>query len=230
MSCFHVGAPASAVAQTRAVRTDLVPLSPRAARRLARKDSERAQNLELRDARVREKRGGFEALSEPEKLAVAIELENLARDYEAAYHQRTKQLHRRMVGVSRPNRRTGRHRRSRRSSRRVSRVASSRRAQVDSGGSSDGDGPGDEPPGVAGSSLLQAYGLAPVRPRRPRDQSSTARLEERAACGCSPAEDSCGRGSYSDAARVVLRLGSAASEAPLWGAGPRSGRRGAGWP
>jgi len=193
MSCFHVDASASAFAQMRAVRTDLVPLSPRAARRLARKDSERAQNLELRDARVREKRRGFEALSEPEKLAVAIELGNLARDYKAAYYRRAKQLHRRMVGVSRPHRRTGQHRRTRRSSRRVSRVASSRRAQVDSGGSSDGDGPGDEPPGVAKSSLPQAYGRVPV-------------------------------------AWVVLRSGSAASEAALWGAGPRSGRRGAAWP
>jgi hypothetical protein len=131
-----------------------------------------------------------------------------------------------MVGVLQPNRRPGRHRRSRRSSRRVSQAASSRRAQVDSGGSSGDDGPGDEPPGAVASSLLQAYGLAPVRPGRPRDQSSTARLEERAACGRARTEGDCGRGPYSEAARVVLPFGSAASEASLWGAGPRSGRRG----
>ncbi len=71
-------------------------------------------------------------------------------------------------------------RRDRRAQRRQpARRVAARRVQLDAGGS-DAPGGADGDGGPDSGSLFRAYGLAPVRPGRPRGQTSTARSGERA--------------------------------------------------
>ena len=148
----------------------------------------------------------------------ADEFEALARDWRREYRfQAGARGHfQRPLSVSarRPSCARGRRfRRARRSQR-------SRRSQSDSGGS-DGDGPGGDPPG----SLVEAYGVAPLRARA-AEGSNLDRTLRRASPPQRKRGRACGRGPYPEVARAALRLRSAASEAHHWGAGPRSGRRG----
>lgn len=179
----------------------------------------RAEHLEQRQCAVREGMRRVRGNPELEERA-ADEFEAIARDWKREYRCLVR-LRGYSGGASRIGARRPMCNRARRF-RRARRTQRSRRTQCDSGG--DGDGPDGDPAG----SLVEAYGVAPLRARAARDQTSTARFGERARlsdCGC----EGCGRGPYPEAARAALRLRSAASEAPLRGAGPRSGRRGAPW-
>lgn len=166
----------------------------------------RAEFLEQRQRAAHEMMSQASGNPELEEKAVD-ELEAIERDWKHEYFF-ARRLRAQIGRTFRIRTRRPMCSRARRS-RRTRRTQRSRRAQSDSGGS-DGDGPDGDPAG----SLAEAYGVAP------------ARFRERAQLG-RVQPGSRGRGPNPEPARVVLRLRSAASRAPKWMAGPRSGRRGA---
>lgn len=193
-----------------------------ALRRLARV-AERWHALDAQHEAVVSDLKRFDTLSEAEQRAVEDGADRVIRARRRHMQKMQRVQHGMTGGPLRvlPLRRSPA--RVRRSARRAYRRVACRRRQTDSGGE---DGPG-EPPRPPTSSLVEACGVATVRPGRPRDQASTARFGERAR-DLLDTVATCGRGPYPEVARVALRPRSAASEAPLKrGAGPRSGRRGA---
>lgn len=117
----------------------------------------------------------FDDLTPDEKQRLAARLNSL----QIALRQERRATDRYLLPVAQVPRIRGRAPRNCRARRRQpARRVAARRVQLDAGGS---EGPGDGDGSPDSGSLFQAYGLAPVRPGRPRGQTSTARLGERAA-------------------------------------------------
>lgn len=221
--------------------SDLVPLAaslgdPRLVQRLKQacsvleevvRSAKRWRELDAESGVIEAGLEHFDMLTEREQQAVTEAQERVLRSARQESRRVTSVYHRFIGGPIRVARLPPLRARARRSTpRRVRRRTVCRRRQKDSGGSEEGD-PGD-PPGAARGALVEPYGVAFLRHEQERDQTSTAPLGERAQIG-GPTHGSCGKGPYPEPPRVVLRLRSAASEAPLRGAGPRTGRRGAPW-
>lgn len=121
--------------------------------------------------------------------------------------------------------------RSHRAPHRAKRRRSARRAHVGAGSDGDGDGPPGDSDGPRLSehgklgSLLGACGVAPARPGRPRDLSSTARSEARAS-GISSRLGPVGEVHFLRPPGLRRAFAAALPRPPVSGAGPRSGRRG----
>jgi hypothetical protein len=123
----------------------------------------------------------FDDLTPDEKQRLAARLNSL----QVAFRQERRATHQYLRPVAQIPRTRGRAPRNRRAQRRQpARRVAARRVQLDAGGS-DGPGGADGDGSPDSGSLFRAYGLAPVRPGRPRGQTSTARSGERASTGSS---------------------------------------------